>query len=309
MSAVIRTSGLTKVFVSDWRRTRTVAVDRLDLEVGEGEIYGFLGPNGAGKTTAIKLLLGLLRPTSGSAEVLGEDASGLAHRALLGYLPENPYFYDYLTGREFVDFCARLCGIADAVRRERVPRLLELVGLERAADVRLRKYSKGMLQRVGLAQALVNEPRVLILDEPQSGLDPVGRKEVRELIRRLREEGRTVLFSSHILADAEMICDRVGIMDRGRLVATGRLDELLHARVRAVEFEADGLGDAARASLRKQAAVFLEEGTRVRFTLPGDEGQVPQVLAAIAAGGGRPVAVTPVHETLEDVFLREVRQT
>jgi ABC-2 type transport system ATP-binding protein len=307
VSAVIRASGLTKVFVSDWRRARTVAVDRLDLEVGEGEIYGFLGPNGAGKTTTIKLLLGLLRPSAGSAEVLGEDAAGQAHRAALGYLPENPTFYDYLTGREFLDFCARLCGLGGRERRERVAGLLELVGLGAAADVRLRKYSKGMLQRAGMAQALVNQPRLLILDEPQSGLDPAGRKQVRDLILQQRDAGRTVLFSSHILADAEMICDRVGIMNHGRLVASGRLDELLHARVQAVEFEADGLGGAAREALRARAKLFLEEGARVRFTLPGDEAQVPEVLAAIAAGGGRVVAVAPLHETLEDVFLREVR--
>jgi ABC-2 type transport system ATP-binding protein len=306
VTAVIRAAGLTRVFVSDWRRQRTLAVDHLDLEVAEGEIYGFLGPNGAGKTTTLKLLLGLLRPTSGSAEVLGESAAGLAHRAGLGYLPEAPYFYDYLTGREFLDFCGRLCGLTQAVRRERVTRLLGLVDLERAADVRLRTYSKGMLQRVGMAQALVNDPRLLILDEPQSGLDPLGRKQVRDIILQLRAEGRTVLFSSHILSDAEMICDRVGIMNRGRLVAAGRLDALLHARVRAVEFQAEGRAEAARAALRPRATVFLEEGARVQFTLPGDGAQVPETLAAIAAGGGRVVAVTPLHETLEDLFLREV---
>ena len=193
------------------------------------------------------------------------------------------------------------------MRRERIARLLALVDLERAADVRMRKYSKGMLQRAGMAQALVNDPRLLILDEPQSGLDPLGRKQVRDVILQLRAEGRTVLFSSHILADAEMICDRVGIMNRGRLVASGRLDQLLRDRVQAVEFQAVGLGAAARAALRPRATVFLEEGDRVQFTLPGDEGQVPGVLAAIQAGGGRVVAVAPLHETLEDVFLREVK--
>ena len=307
MSAVIRTEALTKGFVSNWRRVRTVAVDHLGLEVAEGEIYGFLGPNGAGKTTTIKLLLGLLRPSSGRVEVLGEPASGQAHRAALGYLPENPSFYEYLSGREFLDFCGRLCGLPGAVRRERIARLLALVDLERAADVRMRKYSKGMLQRAGLAQALVNDPRLLILDEPQSGLDPLGRKQVRDIILQLRAEGRTVLFSSHILGDAEMICDRVGIMNRGRLVASGRLDQLLRERVQAVEFKAVGLGGAARASLRARATIFLEEGDRVQFTLAGDEGQVPGVLAAIQDGGGRVVAVEPLHETLEDVFLREVK--
>jgi ABC-2 type transport system ATP-binding protein len=307
VSAVIRTEGLSKVFVSDWKRVRTTAVDRLDLEVAEGEIYGFLGPNGAGKTTTMKLLLGLLRPSAGRVEILGEEAGALGHRARLGYLPESPYFYDYLTGREFLDFCGRLCGIADGVRRERVERLLALVGIERAADQRLRRYSKGMLQRIGMAQALVNEPRLLILDEPQSGLDPAGRKQVRDLILRLRDEGCTILFSSHVLADAEMICDRVGIMNRGRLVASGRLDELLRARVHGVEFQVEGLPAPARAALRARATVFLEEGSRMQFTLPGDEAQIPQVIAELGAGGGRLIAVTPLRETLEDVFLREVR--
>jgi len=307
VSAVISTRGLTKVFVSNWRRARTVAVDHLDLEVAEGEIYGFLGPNGAGKTTTIKLLLGLLRPSAGSVEILGEPAGGLAHRGRLGYLPENPSFYDYLTGREFLDFCGRLCGIPGPLRRERIAQLLALVDLERAAEVRMRKYSKGMLQRAGLAQALVNDPRLLILDEPQSGLDPLGRKKVRDIILRLRAEGRTVLFSSHILADAEMICDRVGIMNRGRLVASGRLDQLLRDRVQAVEFQAAGLDAATRAALRTQATVFLEEGERTQFTIPGDEGLVPGILTAIAAGGGRVLAVVPLHETLEDLFLREVK--
>ena len=307
MTAVIRTEGLTKVFVSNWRRARTTAVDKLDLQVAEGEIYGFLGPNGAGKTTTLKLLLGLLKPSAGQVEILGEPAGGLAHRGQLGYLPENPSFYDYLTGREFLDFCGRLSGLPGPVRRERIARLLALVDLERAADVRMRKYSKGMLQRAGMAQALVNDPRLLILDEPQSGLDPLGRKQVRDVILQLRAEGRTVLFSSHILADAEMICDRVGIMNRGRLVASGRLDQLLRDRVKAVEFQVAGLGDASRAALRPRATVFLEEGDRVQFTLPGDEGLVPGVLAELQAGGGRVVAVAPLHETLEDVFMREVK--
>jgi ABC-2 type transport system ATP-binding protein len=307
VTAIVHTEGLTKVFVSDWKRERTTAVDGLDLEVAEGEIYGFLGPNGAGKTTTLKLLLGLLRPTAGRATILGADAAGLAHRALLGYLPESPYFYDYLTGREFLDFCGRLCGVAAPLRRERVARLLALGDIERAADVRLRRYSKGMLQRIGLAQALVNEPRLLILDEPQSGLDPAGRKQVRDLILHLKGEGRTILFSSHILADVEMICDRVGIMNRGRLVAAGSIHELLRARVQAVEFQADGLAAGAREAFRRRATLYLEAGSRAQFTLPGGEEQVPEVLAAIAAGGGRVVGVSPLRETLEEFFLREVQ--
>ncbi len=304
MSAAVRTAGLTKVFVADWSRRRTTAVDRLDLEVAEGEIYGFLGPNGSGKTTTIKLLLGLLRPTAGSAEVLGAAPRDLAHRSRLGYLPESPAFYDYLTGRELLDFCGRLAGLGGPELRRRTGELLGLVGLEHAADVRLRRYSKGMLQRAGLAQALLGDPRLLILDEPQSGLDPAGRKEVRDLILRLRAEGRTVLFSSHILADAEMICDRVGILRAGRLVAAGRLDELLQPRASAVEFRVADLPEEARAGFRERAEAFLEAGGVVQFTLAGGEEQVPGVLAAVAAAGGRAIEVAPRRESLEEVFLR-----
>jgi ABC-2 type transport system ATP-binding protein len=259
--------------------------------------------NGAGKTRRSSFCSGCW----GRAPAPGARRGRLGDWPIARSVSPKPHFYDYLTGREFLDFCARLCGLPDAERRERVAPLLKLVGLEEAADVRLRKYSKGMLQRAGMAQALVNEPRLLILDEPLSGLDPAGRKQVRDLILQLRAEGRTVIFSSHILADAEMICDRVGIMNpaAGRLEAA---DELLHARVQAVEFEADGLGDAARGALRERATLFLEEGGRVRFTLRGDETQVPQVLAAIVAGGGQVVSVVPLHETLEDVFLREVQR-
>lgn len=306
MTAVIQAEGLTKVFVSDWRRARTTAVDRLDLEVREGEIYGFLGPNGAGKTTTLKLLLGLLKPTAGRAAIFGQEARGVAHRGRLGYLTENPYFYDYLTGREFLDFCGRLCEIPAPARRERIARLLDLVDLNRSAGVRLGKYSKGMLQRLGMAQALINEPSLLILDEPQSGLDPAGRKLIRDIILRLRAEGRTVLFSSHILTDAEMICDRVGIMNHGRLVASGRLDQLLNTRVHAVEFQAEGLSVAAREAFRSRAATFLESGGRVQFTIPGGEEQVPEILTAIAGAGGRLIALAHQRETLEDVFMREV---
>jgi ABC-2 type transport system ATP-binding protein len=285
---------------------RKNAVDGLDLEVIAGEIYGFLGPNGAGKTTTMKLLLGLLQPTAGTIAVFGQPAHGLAHRSRIGYLPESPYFYDYLTGREILDYYGRLCGLPAAVRRERVQRLLSLVDLEGVADLRLRKYSKGMLQRLGMAQALVNEPDLLILDEPQSGLDPAGRKLIRDIILAQRAAGRTVFFSSHILSDAEMICDRVGIMHRGRLVSTGRLEELVRARVHAMEFEADGLRQRARDTLRARARAFLDAGERVQFTIPGGEELVPEILASVAAGGGRLVSLTPIRESLEEIFLREV---
>jgi ABC-2 type transport system ATP-binding protein len=303
---MIKIEHLTKVFVSNWRRRKIRAVDDLNLEIGPGEIYGFLGPNGAGKTTVLKLILGLLFPTSGRSMILGQDSRRLEFRGAVGFLPENPYFYDYLTGWEFLDFYGRLFGLPAGLRRERIARLLPLVDLERAADLRLGKYSKGMLQRIGMAQALINDPRLLILDEPQSGLDPAGRRQIRDLIVKLRAEGKTVFFSSHILTDAEMICDRVGIIHRGRLVASGRLDQLLEAQVRAVELQADGLSQAGRDEIRRLAAAFLESGQRIQFILPGGEGQVPEVLRLIAESGGRLISLVPHRETLEDVFLREV---
>ena len=300
MSTIIATS-LTK----DYPRVRALA--GVDLAVKEGEVFGFLGPNGAGKTTFIKILLGLVFPTAGAVSVFGSPAGNPAGRKKIGYLPENMRLQGFLKGHEFLDFSGKLYGLSRDVRKERTGRYLELLGLSAAAGRPLREYSKGMLQRIGMAQALVNEPRLLILDEPQSGLDPAGRKQVRDLILRLKGEGRTVLFSSHILADAEMICDRVGILQRGRLVAAGRLDELLRARVHAVEFQADGLAAGAREAFRVRASLYLEAGSRAQFTLPGGEEQVAGVLAAIAAGGGRVVAVTPQRETLEEFFLREVQ--
>jgi ABC-2 type transport system ATP-binding protein len=306
VSEVIRTESLSKVFVSNWRRRRIAAVDDLNISVKEGEICGFLGPNGAGKTTALKILFGLLTPTSGRSFVLGEDSRGLGYRKDVGFLPENPYFYDYLTGEEFLDFYGQLCDLPSALRRERTASLLKLVDLERAAGLRLRKYSKGMLQRIGMAQALINDPKLLVLDEPQSGLDPLGRKQIRDLILEMKSRGKTVLFSSHILADAEMICDRVMIIDRGRLVAVGRLDELLEARVRAVEIRVEGLSAEKVEQLRLRSPSLIQSGDTVQFVLEGGEEDVPSTLRLIAAAGGRLRSLVPLRETLEDVFLRQV---
>ncbi len=308
MSEVVRLEGLTKTFVSNWRRRKIVAVDNLSLSVEEGEICGFLGPNGAGKTTTLKVLFGLLSPTSGRSTVLGCDSRELGFRKDVGFLPENPYFYDYLTGEEFLDFYGRLFELPKHLRRERVVSLLKLVGLERAAGLRLRKYSKGMLQRIGMAQALINDPKLLILDEPQSGLDPSGRKQIRDLILEMRARGKTVLFSSHILSDAEMICDRVLIINGGRLVAVGRLDELLEARVRSVEVRVEGLPPEARERLRRRSLSLIESGDSVQFVVEGGEEEVPAVLDLIAAAGGRLRSLVPHRDTLEDLFLREVEE-
>jgi len=214
---------LHKTVAVGFRRRKVEILRGVDLEVREGDVFGLLGPNGAGKTTTLKVVLGLMRPTSGSVS-LGVDGLGE-----LGYLPENPYFYDYLTGSEFLQFCARLFAIEADERRRRIAAILGEVGLERAADVQLRKYSKGMLQRIGIAQALINEPRFVLLDEPMTGLDPIGRIEVKDIISRLHERGTTVLFNSHILADVAAVCTRIAIMRGGQVLWQGAIDEALAA--------------------------------------------------------------------------------
>jgi ABC-2 type transport system ATP-binding protein len=308
MREVILVENLTKVFVSDWKRQKVRAVDDLSFSVQEGEVCGFLGPNGAGKTTTIKLLFGLLSPTSGRASILGGDGNGADFRKHVGFLPENPYFYDYLTGEEFLNFYACLFELPQEVRRTRVPELLKTVGLEGAGRLRLRKFSKGMLQRIGMAQALINDPKLLVLDEPQSGLDPEGRKQIRDLILEMKARGKTVLFSSHILSDAEMICDRVLIVRQGKLVATGHLEELLKAGSRGVEVRAEGLPAEAVESLRGKAASVIETAGQVQFHFPGDGEGLEEILKAVTRAGGRIISLVPRHETLEEVFLRETRE-
>ncbi|HEX4899678.1 MAG TPA: ABC transporter ATP-binding protein [Pyrinomonadaceae bacterium] len=228
MPPIVEIENLTKDYeVGFWRKRKVRALDGLTLQVNEGEIFGFLGANGAGKTTTLKLLMRLMFPTGGNARILGHDIADITMHNQIGYLPENPYFYDYLTAREFLDYCGQLFGSAQPARKQRTAELLARVNLDKKSwDVQLRKFSKGMLQRVGLAQALVNDPAIVFLDEPMSGLDPVGRREVRDLIAGLRQEGKTVFMNSHILSDIEVLCDRVAILKRGRLAHVGHLDEL-----------------------------------------------------------------------------------
>src|SRR5262245_61729163 len=242
----IRTEALTKHYkVGFWRPRPYLALDSLSLRVNQGEVFGFLGPNGAGKTTTLKLLMQLIYPTSGRAEILGRPVGDSAVRRLIGYLPENPYFYDYLTAEELLEYFAGLFGYEKSERRSRARRLLDEVGIGAERRLQLRKFSKGMLQRVGIAQALVNDPSVVFLDEPMSGLDPLGRRAIRELILSLRDKGCTVFFSSHVLSDAEALCSRVAILAGGRLVAEGPLSELLAFRVRGWELVVGGLTAAA----------------------------------------------------------------
>jgi len=308
MATVVHTDGLTKDFTTGfWRPRPHRGLDGVSLEVSSGGVFGLLGPNGAGKSTTLKLLLNLLRPTSGRAEVLGLPPGDLRARRRLGYLPENPTFYDYLTAEELLRYFAGLCGFTGAECRARATRMLDLVGIEADRRRLMRQFSKGMVQRVGIAQALIHDPELVVLDEPMSGLDPVGRRDVRELILRLRNEGRTVLFSSHILSDAEVLCSRVGILAKGKLVAAGPLAELTASGSRGCEVVATGVPSAfvARLAHREVKVVEIADG-RYAFELPADSAPEPFV-AELAASGGTLVSVTPLRTTLEDVFLERVR--
>jgi ABC-2 type transport system ATP-binding protein len=273
----------------------------LDLEVRRGEIFGYVGPNGSGKTTTLKLLIGLLRPDRGEARGRGEPHAARGWRFRTGYMPEHPYLYDYLTPAEYLDYAGRLFGMPAARRRERTRELLALVGLERSASQPLRRFSKGMVQRAGLAQALVNDPELVILDEPMSGLDPIGRRLVRDLILGLRKAGKTVFFSTHILSDAEALCDRVGVLRAGRLIRVGALGELLRLDVEHVEVIVSGIAPGA-----PSLGAVRHEVVGERLRLEVEEAQLGRVITAIEAGGGRVLSVQPVRQTLEDYFFREM---
>ena len=304
----IKTEGLTKHYpVGFWRPKPYVALDRLNLSVGQGEVFGFLGPNGAGKTTTLKLLMQLIYPTSGSAEILGRPVGDVAIKQQIGYLPENPYFYDNLTAEELLVYFGRLFGYSAAEGRQRASRLLDEVGIGAERRFHLRKFSKGMVQRVGIAQALINEPRLVFLDEPMSGLDPLGRREVRELILRLRDRGCTVFFSSHVLSDAEALCSRVAILAKGRLVASGSLDELTAFRAKGWELVMSGLRDEIVTRVRHKivSANALGDG---RYALELPLSTAPEHLVTeLAAAGARVVSLNPLRSTLEDVFVEQVR--
>ena len=307
MSA-IEITGLTKDYPTGFLHMRRVrALDGLSLTVERGEIFGFLGGNGAGKTTAIKVLMRLMTPTAGQARLLDHDVSDVSVHARVGYLPEQPYFYDYLTARELLEYCAELFGYDRTARRARAADLLRRVQLDETAwDRQLRKFSKGMLQRVGLAQALVNDPELVLLDEPMSGLDPIGRRQVRDLIAGLRASGVTVFFSSHIIADIEVLCDRVAILRAGRLAHLGRLDDLRQRVDAAGRLEITVQGSSL---VELTEAVAKVGGARVTATPAGArievmaEHDVDAALAAARSCGARLVAVQPVRQSLEDLFV------
>ena len=299
---------LTKDYtVGFWRKRPVRALHDLSLQVGMGESFGFLGPNGAGKTTTLKILMRLIYPTVGSARILGAPLDDMQMRARIGYLPEQPYFYDYLTARELLVYCAKLFGMNKADTLKRTDELLKRVGLFEAADKQLRKYSKGMLQRAGLAQALINDPDVLFLDEPMSGLDPLGRREVRDLIASLRDQGKTVFFSSHVLSDVEALCDRVAIMNKGCLIESGKLSDILKSRTNELEAIVIGVHEAALQELQTFAMHITPtpEGAHVRLA---SDKEIEHVLSIVHRAGGRLVSINPVRESLEDLFLREVSE-
>ena len=305
----INTEGLTKHYtVGFWRPRPYVALDALSLQVGQGEVFGFLGPNGAGKTTTLKLLMQLIFPTSGRAEILGRPVGDVEVRRLIGYLPENPYFYDYLTAEELLEYFGALFGYSAPARRARATRLLDEVGIGGERRFQLRKFSKGMLQRVGIAQALINDPQVVFLDEPMSGLDPLGRREIRQLILRLRDRGCTVFFSSHVLSDAETLCSRVAILAGGRLIAAGPLSDMLAFQVQGWELIVSGLPDAALEAARSAGRVVQVTPlgpSRYSLMLPLS---IPpeRLIDELAARGARVVSLNPVRDTLEDFFVRQV---
>jgi len=308
MNEIVEITNLTKDYeVGFWRKRKVRALDDLSLTVNRGEIFGFLGANGAGKTTTLKLLMTLIFPTAGTARILGHDIGNISMHSRIGYLPENPYFYDYLTALEFLNFCGQLFGFPKAEQSRKTKDLLSRVKLnETKWNTQLRKFSKGMLQRVGLAQALINDPEVVFLDEPMSGLDPIGRREVRDMISALRQEGKTVFMCSHILSDIEVLCDRVAILKSGRLAQVGYLDDLRRqtAGNDQVEVVVSGTDEF---NLRS----FLPEGNafRIRSTPAGlrievaEEKDVDQVITALRKVGGRLITVQPIQQSLEDLFM------
>ncbi|MGC2185509.1 MAG: ABC transporter ATP-binding protein [Terriglobales bacterium] len=302
--AAIEILGLEKTYsVGFWRKKPRYGLRPLHLSIEEGEVFGFLGPNGAGKTTTLKLLMGLIFPTAGTARILGMEIDDPSMKAQIGFLPEQPYFYDYLTARELLEYYGQLSGVDAKQLSRKVDEVLQRVGLPDVGGVQLRKFSKGMLQRVGIAQAILHEPKVLFFDEPMSGLDPMGRREVRDLMEQLKHEGKTIFFSTHILSDAEALCDRVAIIHQGELRGVGAVVDLtssIHGRVELVWH-----GTAVPSSLRALGAECYITGNTVRAVL--SEANQDAALEALRRERLRLISVTPVRTSLEDYFMQKLQ--
>jgi ABC-2 type transport system ATP-binding protein len=297
--------GLEKTYsVGFWRKRPKRALSPLHLTVEDGEIFGFLGPNGAGKTTTLKLLMGLVFPTAGSARILGRDWTDPQVKAQIGFLPEQPYFYDYLTAHELLEYYGQLSGVPAKQRKQRVEQVLQQVGLRDVQGVQLRKFSKGMLQRVGIGQAILHDPKLVFFDEPMSGLDPVGRREVRDLMAQLKREGKTVFFSTHILSDAETLCDRVAIIHKGELRGVGAVEDLTSSVQGKVEVIWHGT--QAPASVKALGAECIVTGDRVRAII--NENQQDAMIDALRRERLRLIAITPVRTSLEAYFVEKLRR-
>jgi ABC-2 type transport system ATP-binding protein len=301
----ISIEGLSKEYsVGFWKKQLRPALKNLHMAVPCGEAFGFLGPNGAGKTTTLKILMGIIFPTAGSASILGRSIYDPEIKKKIGFLPEQPYFYDYLSASELLDYYAQLSGVPKAGRKERIAALLERVGLSEAANTQLRKFSKGMLQRVGIAQAIVHDPEVVFLDEPMSGLDPIGRHEIRELIQSLKDAGRTVFFSTHILSDAEALCDRVAVIHKGELRGIGVMNDLRSSG--AGKSEVIWEGASALELVRSLTSDSHVTGELVRATIISDE--LDRLLEALRQHHARLISVTPLRGTLEEYFLSKTSE-
>jgi len=308
MPTAIETKNLCKIFRSGLLRKEKKSLSDLNLQVDSGKIFGFLGPNGAGKTTTLKLLTSLIRPTSGDVRIFGRAPCEPSVKKRIGFLPERPYFYDYLSGVEFLDFCGALFGMGAADRTKKIEALFELVQLKGVGGLPLRSYSKGMLQRIGLAQALINDPDLVILDEPMSGLDPIGRKDVRDIILKLKALGKTVFFSTHVLSDAEMICDQVGILIQGKLKKLGNLEAMLDRKLKSVEISFEGIPEEALSAFRP-ALKAIATDRKVHLVTLRDAALLDQLMRWIPRQGGRVLSVIPRKESLEDLFMEEIRES
>lgn len=313
MSYVVEIENLTKDYeIGFWKKKKVRALDNLTLNVEGGQIFGFLGGNGAGKTTTIKILMSLIFPSGGSAKILGHDISDVKMRSRIGYCPENPYFYDYLTARELMMYFGQLLGLDKTKSKQKTEELLTKVGLEEGSwNKQLRKFSKGMLQRTGLAQSLINDPEIVFMDEPMSGLDPIGRREIRELIAELREKGTTVFMSTHILSDIEALCDNVAILRKGKLAATGKLDDLLttHGEEQSFEINIKGVSgeilETSLANLTGSKVVIKPNGANVQVS---DEAGIEKVLQELKKVGGKLVSIQPVKQSLEELFVEKTEK-
>jgi len=307
MIPAIEIKHLTKKFRSGFLMKEVTVLSDLNLSIPAGTAFGFLGPNGAGKTTTIKLLTGLIHATSGEALIFGSPVSDFSVRSKIGFLPERPYFYDYLSSSEYLHFCGELFGMTRSERNKKISELLELVGLTDKAGEQLRKYSKGMLQRVGLAQALINDPELVILDEPMSGLDPVGRKQVRDIIVHLKDAGKTVFFSTHVLSDAEMICDQVGIIIGGKCQNIGDLNTLLSPKTSLIEVSIKGISEASLSRIESISS-SKKIGNEAYVLKIVDESLLPKLLNFLHREKTQIVSIIPHKETLEELFMGEIRE-